>query len=224
MATNYDTKIARRTLTALLLLISTSASSPALGGENKKELPQDVVKKIEKGDIVIKRKDTDRCFGVYAYALIDSELKYVWQAALDYDNFKDFMPNTLKSKAVWKDDTPYYHGVIKFLFITQNYVVKHKLEDEPDRKVDHWELVEDAESVFEDESTFDFSTSEGRWILERYGDGKTFSDYYACINFTSNIPKFIQNKASNILLKISVPDIIKATAKRSKEFEDKEKK
>ena len=210
---NYvNPAIALFSLIFLIFLPIFSFSSQASG-----KLKPDVIKRIEKGEIVTTTHVTDRCFGVNTLALIDGDIETVWKVINDFDHFKDFMPHTIKSKAVKREgNTVYYNGVVKIMLLPVNYVLKHTLEDTPDRKVDTWEQVEKPR-IYDDDSVIHLTITDGKWILGKY-DGKTLSDYTACVNISDKVPEAIRKKAIDILLNFSVLEVIEATRRQTKKL------
>ncbi|MEW5945646.1 MAG: SRPBCC family protein [bacterium] len=196
---------------------ASSAGAAPAGAGGFSALTGDDLERVKAGEIVMKIGEDDRCYTARTFAMVDGDIETVWDVILDFDRFQDFMPNTIKSRAEWVDEgTAYYHGVIKVLLFKQNYVLKHTLENGKDRKTDRWEQA-DREKLFDDRSSVNLTVSEGRWTLERVG-GRTFSDYFACVNISDRIPEFVRKRAINILINYSVPEIIKAARKRTEEI------
>lgn len=194
-------------LIGLCLLVLNSGDVFAKSIEERLSAGEIIVTPLQKGDIQ----------GVRTLALIDAELEDVWKAITDFEHFKDFMPLTEESKVLAKKgNILYYQGTIKLFPFTVTYNLKHTLNTKNKNEwVDRWEMGEGKYAY--KQKGLNFKRNFGSWIFKREGK-KTRSIYTAYVEYDITIPvsEAVIKRITNLLLKVSAPDVIKATCKRVK--------
>lgn len=176
-----------------------------------------IEERLKAGEIIVTPLQKDGIQGVQTLALIDAELEDVWKAITDFEHFKDFMPLTEESKVLAKKgNILYYQGTIKLFPFTVTYTLKHTLNTKSKNKwVDRWEMGKEKYAYKQE--GLNFKRNFGSWILKREGK-KTRSIYTAYVEYDITIPisEAVIKRITNLLLKVSAPDVIKATRKRVK--------
>lgn len=176
-----------------------------------------IEERLKAGEIVVTPLQKDDIQGVQTLALIDAELEDVWKVITDFEHFKDFMPLTEESKVLAKKgNILYYQGTIKLFPFTVTYTIKHTFNTKNKNKwVDRWEMGKEKYAYKQE--GLNFKRNFGSWILKREGK-KTRSIYTAYVEYDITIPisEAVIKRITNLLLKVSAPDVIKATRKRVK--------
>lgn len=198
-----------------LVLIFALTTFLVLGLNNV--FPKTIEDRLKEGEIIVEKIEKGDIQGVKVLALIDADIDKVWKVVTDYDNFKDYMPNTIESKVLARDkNIVYYKGTLNILGLKITYHLKHTLQVKKGERVDKWEKAK-GKYAFKGESIIKLEKTYGSWTLKSYGN-KTLSIYYTYLKMKHNLPEVLMEKAISLLLSVSAPGIIKATRQRVKEM------
>jgi hypothetical protein len=138
----------------------------------------------------------------------------VWKVIEDIEKYVEFMPYVQEIRIMGKKggESFVYHRIDPPLVDAREYTLRMQDEIIDGLWIRRWSLADDKGPAKREDSVH-LSVSDGSWTIERLEDGRTHLTYWLYTDPGGSIPNWIANKANTI----SLPDVMRAIAKRAED-------